>query len=92
MRVLERGYTIVRGPDGEPIVRASGLEPGMAFEVQFAHDQRRGAVATGEPVAGVAPAAAGDAASEPAETEPPKPRAKRRPAAKAAEEDQGTLF
>ena len=48
------------GPDGEPIVRASGLEPGMAFEVQFAHDQRRGAVATGEPVAGVAPAAAGE--------------------------------
>ncbi len=92
MRVLERGYTIVRGPDGEPIVRASGLKPGMAFEVQFAHDQRRGAVATGEPVAGVTPAAAGDAAAEPAETEPPKPRAKRRPVAKAAEEDQGTLF
>jgi len=94
LRVLERGYTIIRGPDGDPIVRASGLTPGMAFKVQFAHGERRGAVATGEAIEDAepgeeqtVPAAAGTVASEPS-----RPRPKRRPASRPAEEDQGTLF
>ncbi len=44
-QVLERGYAIVRGPDNVPITRADDLQPGMAFELEFARGHRRGAVA-----------------------------------------------
>ncbi|KAA0971864.1 exodeoxyribonuclease VII large subunit [Aureimonas fodinaquatilis] len=49
-RVLERGYTIVRDSEGQPITQAAGLQSGMAFSVEFAGGELRHAVATsGEP-------------------------------------------
>ncbi len=45
--VLERGYAIVRDTDGLPIPRAEGLQPGQPFEIEFAGDQRRAAIAAG---------------------------------------------
>ncbi|MEF2553627.1 exodeoxyribonuclease VII large subunit [Aurantimonas sp. A2-1-M11] len=94
LRVLERGYTIVRRPDGEPIVRAAGLTPGMNFELQFAHGERRQAIATRD---GDSDAATGhfdvqEAPINAVEADASRPRPKRRPAAKPAETDQGTLF
>ena len=85
-QVLQRGYAIVRDMENTPIVRASGLEPGMAFQVEFAGREVRQAIATGAdgetPAQGV-PAAAAAAA----------PRPKRRTSRKVStEEDQGTLF
>ncbi|MEX6508908.1 exodeoxyribonuclease VII large subunit [Jiella sp. M17.18] len=104
-RVLERGYAIVRDAGNVPIVRASGLEPGMAFQVEFAGRQIRHAVATGEDGQSTPPpdrpkrarqaaAPAGEAVSQAdgvPEAAPPAPR-RRRAAAKKAAEGQGSLF
>lgn len=45
--VLERGYAIVRDTEGRPIARADGLQPGQPFEIEFAGNQRRSAIAAG---------------------------------------------
>ncbi|MCW4113567.1 exodeoxyribonuclease VII large subunit [Aurantimonas sp. MSK8Z-1] len=76
-QVLQRGYAIIRGPEDQPITRADDLTEGMAFEVEFANDQRRSAVATdaGTPLAAV----------RPLRRRTPKPRP-------AEPVDQGTLF
>ena len=47
-RVLERGFTVVRDADGNPIARAAEAAPGGAIEIQFA-DARLGARLEGEP-------------------------------------------
>ena len=41
-RVLERGFTVVRNADGNPVARAAEATPGGAIEIQFA-DGRLGA-------------------------------------------------
>ncbi|SJZ97183.1 exodeoxyribonuclease VII large subunit [Consotaella salsifontis] len=45
MRVLSRGYAIIRDTDNNPVTRAADLLPGMSFEVEFAAGERRRAVA-----------------------------------------------
>lgn len=87
LRVLERGYAIIRGEADEPIVRADGLTPGMAFTVQFAENERRSAVATGD-----SDWAAGPTAAKSGAMIPDKPGPRRRAAAKKPAEGQGTLF
>lgn len=87
LRVLERGYAIIRGDDDQPIIRAAGLTPGMAFTVQFAGNERRSAVATGDGDWGARPAAATSSAML-----QDKPSPRRRPAAKKPTEGQGSLF
>ena len=47
-RVLERGFTVVRDADGNPVARAAEAAPGGAIEIQFA-DARLGARLEGEP-------------------------------------------
>ncbi|WP_206453231.1 exodeoxyribonuclease VII large subunit [Aurantimonas marina] len=87
LRVLERGYAIIRGEADEPIVRADGLTPGMAFTVQFAGNERRPAVATGDGGSDADPTAAKSGVTAPA-----KPSPRRRAAAKKPVEGQGSLF
>jgi exodeoxyribonuclease VII large subunit len=43
-RVLERGYSITRGPDGAILRSASGLLPGAALETEFAQGWARSRV------------------------------------------------
>ncbi|MFD2236804.1 exodeoxyribonuclease VII large subunit [Aureimonas populi] len=50
-RVLERGYAIIRGEDDRPVTNPDELQPGMAFEVEFAGRRRRSAIAAGKPSA-----------------------------------------
>lgn len=35
MRVLERGYVLVRGADGMPVISTAGAAPGAALQLQF---------------------------------------------------------
>ncbi|MEF2073375.1 exodeoxyribonuclease VII large subunit [Consotaella aegiceratis] len=51
-QVLKRGYAIIRDQDDKPITRAGDLEPGAAFEVEFAGKERRRAIAEDEASAG----------------------------------------
>jgi exodeoxyribonuclease VII large subunit len=37
LRVLERGYVLVRGADGQPVTAAAGVAAGAALQLQF-HD------------------------------------------------------
>ncbi|MGB1546913.1 MAG: exodeoxyribonuclease VII large subunit, partial [Alphaproteobacteria bacterium] len=46
-RVLERGFALVRGPGGEPIMSARKAKPGMAVGIRF-QDGEVGAVIDGE--------------------------------------------
>ncbi|TFF21682.1 exodeoxyribonuclease VII large subunit [Jiella endophytica] len=105
LNVLERGYVIVRDEADNALTRASELSAGMPVTLQFAGDERRGAVVTdGEPrpVAGpVSPpgsrAPAGDAAdarsaggdAAAGTRSSPRPR---KPRSKPAAEGQGSLF
>jgi exodeoxyribonuclease VII large subunit len=34
-RVLERGFALVHGPDGQPLARAKELKPGMNIGLEF---------------------------------------------------------
>ncbi len=45
-RVLERGFALVRGPDGEPVTSVGATRPGMAVGIRF-HDGEAGAVISG---------------------------------------------
>jgi len=38
-RVLERGFTLVRDPMGEPVTSAQGTKPGMAISICFKDDE-----------------------------------------------------
>ena len=45
--VLERGYAVVRGPDGKPLRGSAGRKAGEALSVEFAGDDRLGVVVAG---------------------------------------------
>ena len=47
-RVLERGFALVHGPDGEPISRAGQAKPGMSIGLEF-NDGAVGATVDGAP-------------------------------------------
>ncbi len=81
-RVLDRGYAVVRDPDGEAVMTAATLQTGDSVSVEFS-DGRVGAdiTATGRPP------------ESPKKPAPRKPRAKARPASKAkADRRQGSLL
>jgi exodeoxyribonuclease VII large subunit len=45
--VLARGFVLVRGADGQPVMRAAEASAGAAVEIEF-FDGKRGAVIDGE--------------------------------------------
>ena len=64
LRVLERGFALVRSLDGGPLRRAAAVEAGQGLDIEFA-DGRVRAAAEGAPA--LSPVA------------PPRPRRRRRP-------------
>ncbi|MCQ0987859.1 exodeoxyribonuclease VII large subunit [Jiella marina] len=76
LNVLDRGYAIVRDEKDNPLTRAADLEAGMAVSLEFAGRQKRGAIVTD------------GAASAGSRTRRPRKAAR----AKAAADDQGSLF
>jgi exodeoxyribonuclease VII large subunit len=57
--VLERGFALLRGPDGHPVASVTAVSPGMALQIEV-KDGRFGAI-----VSGTAPAAPRKAAPAP---------------------------
>ena len=53
--VLERGFAVVRGIDGKPVHASTGLKPGAALAIEFAHEDRVGVVVSGGDVPRPAP-------------------------------------
>ncbi|MDO8290043.1 MAG: exodeoxyribonuclease VII large subunit [Parvibaculum sp.] len=53
--VLERGYAVVRGPDGKPLRDSAGRKAGEALSVEFAGDDRLGVVVAGTTAPAEAP-------------------------------------
>ncbi|MGF1593150.1 MAG: exodeoxyribonuclease VII large subunit [Kiloniellaceae bacterium] len=83
-KVLQRGYAVVRGPEGA-ITAPEAVTPGLALELEFAAGR---AAATG----GGRPAAS---RSEPSRSEPSRPAASKPAAAKkkpAPDDPQGSLL
>jgi exodeoxyribonuclease VII large subunit len=82
--VLQRGFALVRGPEGRPLRAAAGVAPGSRLDIEFA-DGRIGAVADGAAAAVPSPAPA--AAPTPTTTAA-RPRARR----ESGDPSQGSLF
>ena len=83
LRVLERGYTIVKDTDGTPIVTADALTPGKRFDVMFRGKATRRAVVADGSAAGEE--FAGEGARKPRRSSRPSIRA---PAASPVEAAQ----